>query len=564
MPPHMLPFWPSIALVLVHLSCPVPSPENPQVLPSFFLSQGFGARVTHSASGMGGSSIAPDLQGTPAKCHEAWALSGLGPVESRSRCNRLKRSYTRACARAMREGYATFKGKQLYPHQIPFRIKQHIQAQLPQPRKIKPTPTSHKPGLGQLRMFQWNASRSIEYHSWLQWCDDSPFDIIAVQESGWSMTNEWSTQRWHIVHSADRFCSILFMVRAALVRQDQLSIAHHVHGRVLQVRLNFPRPLDFVIVYQQAWSLQHGARQILQKRQHVWQHLQHCLERLPLSHQVIVCGDFNTPLPHIPYQVHTADPRYAQTAQRDKLTFSALIQKFNLVALHCHDRYQPTFKHGTHSSRIDFALMRKPQISWPVTAPQLLTDFVFNFGLLGPHHHPLTWTIPKWYPGPRPKPIVLFDRHRIRQEMKQNTSRWQGFFWEARQLFQSQIARDSSLFLQLENNLTELCKTWFPKQTSMPVASNPLASITAQMWQARKVVRALTDRLPATLFMAWKHLTLFRRCHKQIRHFSRQNKRQKLEDFLREGAHLAMRHQTYDWFRKIRKFSPKQRPQKIR
>ena len=40
--------------------------------------------------------------------------------------------------------------------------------------------------------------------------------------------------------------------------------------------------------------------------------------------------------------------------------------------------------------------------------PQLLIDFAFNFGLLGPHHHPLTWTIPKWFPGPRPKPIVLF------------------------------------------------------------------------------------------------------------------------------------------------------------
>ena len=74
-------------------------------------------------------------------------------------------------------------------------------------------------------MFQWNASRSIEYHSWLHWCDTSPYDIIAVQESGWSMNNEWSSKHWHIMHSADRFASILFMVRSALVRQDQISIA---------------------------------------------------------------------------------------------------------------------------------------------------------------------------------------------------------------------------------------------------------------------------------------------------------------------------------------------------
>ena len=196
--------------------------------------------------------------------------------------------------------------------------------------------------------------------------------------------------------------------------------------------------------------------------------------------------------------------------------------------------------------------MRKPQISWPLVEPQLLDDFAFNFGLLGPHHHPLTWTIPKWYPGPRPKPIVLFDRHRIRQDMKQNTQRWQGFCWEARQLMLSTIAHDPSLFHQFESSLTDLCKTRFPKQTSTPVACNPLASITARMWQARKLVRALIDRSTVSLFTAWKHLALFRRYHKQV-----------LEDFLQEAAALAMRHQTYDWYRKVRKLCPKQRPQKI-
>ena len=36
-----------------------------------------------------------------------------------------------------------------------------------------------------------------------------------------------------------------------------------------------------------------------------------------------------------------------------------------------------------------------------------------------------------------------------------------------------------------------------------------------------------------------------------------------LEDFLKEGIDLALRHQTYDWYRKVRKLYPKQRPQKI-
>ena len=417
--------------------------------------------------------------------------------------------------------------------------------------------------MGRLRVFQWNASRMLEYHSWLTWCDTSPYDVIAVQESGWSMTNEWSSKHWHIVHSADRFASILFMIRTAIVRHDQISVAHHAHGRLLQVRLNLSRPQDFVIVYQQAWSTTHGTRQILSKRQHIWTLLQHCLERLPQRHQTIVCGDFNTPLNHLPHQVHTADPKYHQAAQRDKRTLTQMVQQFELTALHCRDRFISTFTHGNHASRIDFALMRKHQVSWPLVAPHIITDFEFNFGQSGPRHHPLTW-IPKWFPGPRPKPIVLFDRYRIRQDMKQNPQRWQGFCWEARELLTSAQVHGQTSFEQVESSLTVLCKTWFPKQRSTPVECNPLASITARMWQARKLVRALTDRSIASLFTAWKHLALFRKYHKQVRHFSRHNKCQKLEDFLKEGADLALRHQTYDWYRKVRKLCPKQRPQKIK
>ena len=87
------------------------------------------------------------------------------------------------------------------------------------------TPTAHvkstihpqvPKGPGHLRIFQWNASKSLECHSWVHWCDQSPYDVIIDQESGWSMTNEWNSTHWHIVHSADRFASILFMVRSAL------------------------------------------------------------------------------------------------------------------------------------------------------------------------------------------------------------------------------------------------------------------------------------------------------------------------------------------------------------
>lgn len=82
-------------------------------------------------------------------------------------------------------------------------------------------------------------------------------------------------------------------------------------------------------------------------------------------------------------------------------------------------------------------------------------------------------------------------------------------------------------------------------------------------WEARKTARALRDCTVNSVFVGWKCLARFRSLHKQIRKYSRQNKKQKLEDFLQEGAELALRHQTFDWFRRVRKLCPKQKPQRI-
>ena len=71
-------------------------------------------------------------------------------------------------------------------------------------------------------------------------------------------------------------------------------------------------------------------------------------------------------------------------------------------------------RYNHYASRIDFALMRKSQIlnlrSCLIHQSTILIDFEFNFGQFGPHHHPLNWIIPKWYPNPRPRSNMQFDR----------------------------------------------------------------------------------------------------------------------------------------------------------
>ena len=88
-------------------------------------------------------------------------------------------------------------------------------------------------------------------------------------------------------------------------------------------------------------------------------------------------------------------------------------------------------------------------------------------------------------------------------------------------------------------------------------------SFSAQMWLARKAVLALPDCCLKSVFQGWCNLTRYRTLHKQIRQYSRTNKRNRLENFLREGADLAMKHQSFDFFRRIRTLCPKQRYQRI-
>ena len=53
---------------------------------------------------------------------------------------------------------------------------------------------------GHFNYFNWNVSRSLDYASWLQWYSTSPYDIVYIQESDWSMINEWISPYCHIIH----------------------------------------------------------------------------------------------------------------------------------------------------------------------------------------------------------------------------------------------------------------------------------------------------------------------------------------------------------------------------
>ena len=378
------------------------------------------------------------------------------------------------------------------------------------------------------------------------------------------MTNEWSTPQWHAMHGADRYASVLVMVRAALISREAISVAHHIPGRIMQVRLQLYRPHDIYAVYQHAWHSGGNISQLLNKRKRVWTCLRDCISHTPARNLLLLGGDYNTPLDFDGQHVFTQDIKYAKAAQTDRALFQTLVQDHNLAAVHTRV-FHPTFVHGDHNARIDFVLTRKEQISWRTLQPKHHPDFDFLFGNQGPRHYPLSLHLSKWFPTPNPENHEGINRFRLRQAWTQHTPQWAHFLTQARQVIAAHGPSLSPIDrnLTLERSLVQICKNCFPSVRQQAPLDPAFRSLTAQMWLARKAALALHDRSVKSVFQGWFNLTRYRTLHKRIRQYSRTNKRTRLEAFLREGADLAMRHQSFDFFRRIRTLCPKQRLQRI-
>ena len=196
----------------------------------------------------------------------------------------------------------------------------------------------------------------------------------------------------------------------------------------------------------------------------------------------------------------------------------------------------------------------------PITNAQ----FERNFGINGPHHHPLLVTLPKWHaPQPLHFPLNRIDRFAMRHAYQTQLDSWVRFEARARQLIHDMTSLPGrsaqDCMLELEHHLRTLCIQYVPKRRSHSSAPSQLLSISSRMWNARREALRFQGRSLRALFKCWGHVTTFLVRHKQIRQFSRAHRRQKLESILAEGANLAMHGQTFEWYRKIRQLCPKQR-----
>ena len=150
-----------------------------------------------------------------------------------------------------------------------------------------------------------------------------------------------------------------------------------------------------------------------------------------------------------------------------------MVQDLSLIAIHCHQKYVPTFLHGLHRSRIDFIFLRNFQIRWRHLRAQVDHRFEWIGIHQGPQHRPLLIHLPRWNAVRKPPTqIPTINCFRLRQEMLESTPRWLRF----EQTVQSCILRHSDVHttnpiqncLHMETQIRALWLEHFPPIYSIP------------------------------------------------------------------------------------------------
>ena len=204
----------------------------------------------------------------------------------------------------------------------------------------------------------WNAgglhsSRYQELCQWLKMRDKvgAAPDLIFIQETSWKECFEYTTAgdhesepQWHAVHSGSSSTTggLLCLISAKLFRTEQIRVTDLHPGRLKHIRLMCEPAVDFLHVYQHAWTAPKSSGnsvktwdQLLQQRKHIWRQVGQWCRSIPVRNGSFIIGDMNTPV--FPYQgiygQGIAKPEQEQCAQLDYGEFQDILTHFGYVTL---------------------------------------------------------------------------------------------------------------------------------------------------------------------------------------------------------------------------------------
>lgn len=501
-----------------------------------------------------------------------------GPQQRAPRSIKVqKRSFQRACKRALQNGATWYKGRVFSAQDVPMMLKERLQATAP--RHPTHVSTQSIPSrAGRLRMLTWNPGgmalgKLVELRHWLR---SHHYDVIVIPETKWSFQSCWHDDAWNYIHSATstaRVGGILIMVSRRLITSEHIGFQEVIPGRILHARLHFSHwSTDLIAVYQYADDhTQHR----LQLRASLWDKLDDYLYQLPKRNQLVCCGDFNCALNAISPWVGTSTFRWKGRQchghqHRDMMKFQQLLQRHALLAANSWSAaIGPSFFHGDYAARIDFFLIRIQHSDGIAKQSSYLSNADF-LPLNQTHHFPLECSVRRQHATYHKNRYVPACNYRQRAQCRegglQETDNWlrlsQHVATTCDALLQ-EVPLAPTCITQLHHNVIPSFQDWFPGhyRKNPNTEEDAVIPVIRNKWTHRKCIHAISHQthgldLRACL-QVWYHWSNFRLLQKTQQRQVRQARKARFNDLCAEATVAADHHNAHSLFQIINRYTPK-------
>lgn len=522
-----------------------------------------------------------------AKCGNPLPM-GCGPNQRSPRYSAVqKRSYHRACKRAMAMGATWYRGRVVTTAEFPEKIKQRVlaTAALTPNRPIRVQYPQSRSGRKRLSVLTWNPGgmaygKLAEIRHWLHL---HPHDVVVLPETRWGFEKCWSDDAWHYIHShttQQKAGGLLIMINRKLIQSEHIGYEVVVPGRLLHVRLHFlSSALDILAVYQHADD---STLAQLQQRHIFWDKLDDFIYNLPKRNQLICCGDFNSALPAAPPWTGTGTFRWnglQQTGRqhKDMQRFLQILRNNTLTAANSWSAaIGPSYFHSDYAARIDFFLVRLHSCDGATKDAFYLHEAEF-LPVNQTHHFPLVCTVPQThvkFHHSQYKPACNYrQRLQCRLASLQETEEWlrlsQHVADSCRQRLH-QAASQLECISDWHQDLVPIFQTLFPDKRPLDVTADPPLGLTeiTNKWHHRRCIRQINHLQGGptleSCLQAWFHWSQFRKKQREHQRLTRRARLQRFHRLCEEAQDAANTHDAHALFQVINRHTPKRPLQKAR
>ena len=590
----LLRFW-SIHFLLV---CnPVPNPGTPQccdiepmihamqqpTLHDYFQttwhgSQGEGCQGTTAL--MRAADWTHEFLQSSAKSGEPLPM-GSGPQQRSYGISKVqKRSYRRACRRAIQHGTAWYKGKVVAENDFPFDLRSRISTQLAQrpPGERRPQFLQGPTKAGRVRMLTWNPGglaqgALIELRLWLR---QHPYDIVVIPETRWGFTRCWQDETWSYIHSSTsvhRTGGVLVMISKRLISNVNIGYEEVIPGRLLHVRLHFALySFDLLAVYQHVDD--HSVAQ-MQLRSQFWSKMDDYMYTLPARNQLVCCGDFNCAMSQAPPWVGTSSFRWQGRMQqghqhRDMHRLHMLLQRHELTATNTwSSAIGPSYFHGMYAARIDFFLVRLHSCDGIAKQSHYLNTASF-LPVNQTHHFPLECTIPKnhmaYHKNNYVPACTYQQRAHCREDSLQESTAWLHLSHHVANLCttsQLQASRPIECIQDLHQAVIPKFHSLFPgKRKRSQITDDEVDhQVIQSKWHHRRCIRRIVQQpgpiILKHILQAWFHWGRFCRQQRIHQRQTRHARRHRFDQLCADATHAANANDAHGLFTIINRYTPK-------